>query len=328
MRKYLLTTAIILCSFFAFAQKDIIVSSGDKGLYVNHKVAAKESFYSIGRIYSIHPKEIAEYNSLDMSKGLNIGQTVKIPLSANFSQASDKGTPVYYVVGEKEGLYRVSVKNNNVLMASLRKWNKLSSDNIKPGQKLIVGYIVPSDQQVIAKAPQQVSDPTEEGGEGEITIAHVDQEGITEVKEETRKVVEEPKRETIPEVRNTDPVKTVPVQAIRTSSNDGSGGYFRTSFEQQARALSINKEQTATSGIFKTSSGWEDGKYYILIDKVEPGTIVKVTNPSNNKVVYAKVLEGMSGIRQNAGLDVRISNAAANILDVTETDKFIVKVAY
>jgi hypothetical protein len=53
-----------------------------------------------------------------------------------------------------------------------------------------------------------------------------------------------------------------------------------------------------------------------------------VINPVNNKAVYAKVLGEMSGIRQNAGLDVRISNAAAAALEITELDKFIVKVNY
>ena len=59
-----------------------------------------------------------------------------------------------------------------------------------------------------------------------------------------------------------------------------------------------------------------------------PGTIVRVINPSNNKTVYAKVLGEMSGIRQNEGLNIRISNAAAAALEVTEQDKFIVKVNY
>ena len=61
---------------------------------------------------------------------------------------------------------------------------------------------------------------------------------------------------------------------------------------------------------------------------MEPGTIVKITNPSNNKTIYAKVLYGMEGIRQNQGLDIRISNAAADALGISDTDKFIVKVSF
>ena len=85
---------------------------------------------------------------------------------------------------------------------------------------------------------------------------------------------------------------------------------------------------TVTSGIFKTTSGWQDAKYYLLIDKVATGTIVKITNPGSNKVIYAKVLGEMNGIRQNNGYDIRISNAAAATLGVTDTDKFILKINY
>ena len=36
----------------------------------------------------------------------------------------------------------------------------------------------------------------------------------------------------------------------------------------------------------------------------------------------------MSGIRQNEGLNIRISNAAASALEIQEQDKFIVKIIY
>ena len=64
------------------------------------------------------------------------------------------------------------------------------------------------------------------------------------------------------------------------------------------------------------------------MDEVEPGTIVRIINPTNSRAVYAKILGPMSGIRQNQGYDVRLSNAAASALEVTDTDKFIVRVNY
>src|SRR5215211_8471767 len=140
MKKYFFAAIFLLFSYLGFAQTGLLVQSNDKGLYVPHTVGAKENFYSVGRLYNIPPKEIAAFNSLDMNNGLSIGQTIQIPLSAsNFSQTTQSGTPVYYVVGEKEGLYRVSVKHNNVLLANLRKWNNLNNDAaIYSGQKLIV----------------------------------------------------------------------------------------------------------------------------------------------------------------------------------------------
>ena len=59
-----------------------------------------------------------------------------------------------------------------------------------------------------------------------------------------------------------------------------------------------------------------------------PGTIIKIINPTNNNAIYAKVLGEMSGIRQNEGLNIRMSNAAAAALNISDQDKFIVKVNY
>jgi hypothetical protein len=108
----------------------------------------------------------------------------------------------------------------------------------------------------------------------------------------------------------------------------GGAGYFKNQFDLQSKAHKADKDATVTSGIFKTTSGWQDAKYYALMDKVEPGTIVQVVNPVNNKSIYAKVLGEMSGIRQNQGLELRISNAAATALDINDPDKFIVRVLY
>jgi LysM repeat protein len=305
MKKSILILLIFFSSLSAFSQTDLLVKSNEKGLYIQHTVAPKETFYSIGRLYNISPKEIAPFNGISMDNGLTIGQTIMIPLTAaNFTQSSQKGTPVYYVVGEGEGLYRVSTKNAKVLMADLRKWNHLSSDNITPGQKLIVGYVA-ADASALAAAPSKKEEPVakkEEVVSSTTTIAEVPP--VVQKKQEPEK----------PQVAAVTPRKA--------AVTDSRGGYFRTAFDQQSRTSSAQKEQTATAGIFKTASGWQDAKYYALMDGVEPGTIVRVVNPTNSKAVYAKVLGAMSGISQNKGLDVRISNAAANVLDVSDTEIF------
>jgi LysM repeat protein len=128
MRKHLLFSFVfITLTQFSFAQtSELIVKSGDKGLYLDHKVTAKENFYSVGRLYNAPPKEIAAFNGLDMEKGLSLGQTIRIPLAANFSQTVNKGTPVYYRVGQNESLMKVSNANNKVSLENLRRWNNLA----------------------------------------------------------------------------------------------------------------------------------------------------------------------------------------------------------
>ena len=108
-----------------------MVKSSDNGLYLEHKVKTKESFYSVGRLYNTHPKAIANFNKLDMNKGLFIDQKIRIPLTdTNFTQLGNSGTPVYYKVGDKEGLMTVSNKLNNVKLANLRMWNNLSANEV------------------------------------------------------------------------------------------------------------------------------------------------------------------------------------------------------
>jgi LysM repeat protein len=338
MKKLLMLTFVLLLGAAVFAQQ-LVVQNSPKGPSVPHTVAAKENFYSLGRMYNIPPKDIAAFNGLEMERGLTIGQTVQIPLTAqNFSQERPTSYPVYYLVGEKEGLYRVSVNNNKVLMANLRKWNNLTNDAVTTGQKLIVGYVMSPDASLAnalkAPAPEKtdVAKLTEQKPvakkEEEKPAAKVETPPTAE-----RRIETAAERKAEPPVeRKPDPVVEKKSESVRTAStvavNDGNGGFFKPMFESQAKSQPVQKDEMASAGIFKTASGWQDAKYYALIDNVEPGTIIRVVNPNNNKAVYAKVLDKMTGIRQNQGYDVRISNAAATALDISDTEKFFVRVHY
>lgn len=307
MKKTFFSFLFIVIAFVGFGQNVPVVQSNAKGLYVTHTVQAKENFYSIGRLYNAPPKEIAAFNALDMTAGLSVGQTVQIPLTAaNFSQTKTSNAPVYYVVGEKEGLYRVSTKNGKVLMADLRKWNKLASDNLSAGQKLIVGFLQSGEGgQAAAVANSETAPPAE-------TASQAKKEEVQQAAPQKAPVSTE--------------VKATPATPKQTVA--GGAGYFKNQYDLQSREHKASYDATITSGIFKTTSGWQDAKYYALMDKVEPGTIVQVVNPANNRSIYAKVLGEMSGIRQNQGLELRISNAAATALDIAEPDKFMVRVLY
>jgi LysM repeat protein len=320
MKKNFLLALILFCGTIVFAQSN-------KQSYIEHKVAPKENFYSIARLYNVSPKDIETLNGLDMKKGLVVGQILKIPSNANnSSQSIETRKPIYYVVQPHEGLYRVSVKNHNVSMDDLRKWNKLSNDNITPGQKLIVGYTSSKESKDVAVVKESVvkqeetKQPVEEKKEQVVTK----QETANVSNETTQKKIE-PEKRTEPERKIETPTTT---QISHVAITDANGGYFKSQFDLQIKTQPVKADQTASAGIFKTSSGWQDAKYYALMDNVEPGTIIRVINPTNSKAIYAKVLGEMSGIRQNQGYDVRISNAAASALDVSDTDKFIVRVNY
>jgi len=300
--------------------EELLVKNGDKGSYVDHKVTAKENFYSIGRLFNVHPKHLAAFNSLDMSKGLSLGQSIRIPLTdTNFIQQGQQGLPVYYMAGEKESLAKVSNSNKKVGIENLRQWNHLSNDDVSKGQKLIVGFIVSNEtKNTVLNIPKK--------NEEEVKTKPAEEKKVDTIKTETvskpGKTREEVRQEKI-EDKKADPI----VEVKNEVKPDTKGqGYFKLSFDQQVRQQPLSKEQTVTSGIFKTTSGWTDAKYYLLMSGIEPGTVVRVTNPINSKMIYAKVLGEMNSPKQ--GLNIRISNAAAATLGVEETDKFIVRLNY
>ena len=342
MKKLMTVASLLFICSFVFSQ-DLVLKSGSKGMYLEHKVAAKEGLFPLGRMYNVHPRHIANFNGIDFNKGLAIGQKINIPLTdTNFKQNVNKGVPVYYVT-EKENLANISVKSK-AQINDLRGWNNLTADNISAGTKLIIGFLITNEMQdrVVAITPKTLvveesvsnvkKQETSEKKQpvNEVKKDEVVEESVSNVKkaEEQKKQTEPAVKETPPEVKE-EPKKTEPpVVKPQASMNEDGTGYFKNNFNQQLKTSPLTKEQTLTSSIFKTQSGWQDGKYYLLINGVEPGTIVKITNPSNSKTVYAKVLYSMDKIRENQGVDIRISDSAASSLAVSETDKFILKVNY
>ena len=339
MKKLITVQVALFTLISSFSQSgDLIINSGPKGAYLIHSVAAKEGLFPLGRKYNVHPRHIANFNGIDFNKGLSIGQQIRIPLSdTNFKQTVNKGVPVYYKVSEKESLANISAKTK-AQQGNLRGWNNLSADNVSSGTKLIVGFLITNELQdrVVTITPkslvveESVSNvKKQESSEKKQPVTEVKSGVVVEESVSNVKKQEESKKQLEPEIKKEEPKKTEPVvvKQPETIKDDGSG-YFKNNFYQQVKTSPLTKEQTLTSSIFKTTSGWQDGKYYLLINGVEPGTIVKITNPSNSKTVYAKVLYAMDKIRENQGVDIRISDAAASSLAVSEMDKFILKVNY
>jgi hypothetical protein len=119
-----------------------------------------------------------------------------------------------------------------------------------------------------------------------------------------------------------------PIQPVQPSPSTSSISFFESAFLEQVQKNPTSQDLKVFSSVFKTISGWSDGKHYVLIDNLVPGTIVKLINSMNRQAVYAKVLGEMPRIKQNEGLDIRISDAAAEKLGLTGTERFYLQLIY
>lgn len=331
--------SIFLFVFFigntSIAQKNKLTIEGTTPkLYLIHTVASKENFYSIGRMYNVTAKELASYNNLQFENGLSVGEAIKIPLTeSNFLQSGGSGDgetliPVYHSVQPKEGLYRVSINYNKVPLTNIKKWNHLQSDDVSIGTPLIIGYLkVNKSESLLASKGIKTNN--------EVTL-----DEKPEAKPEAKPIPPAPVvEEKMPPVKKPDVDKEnkhvttvqteepkVTVTTVNTKSNiNFSGGFFKKLYNDQVENKSpVNATGTCSS--FKSTSGWQDGKYYCFNNDAQPGTVIKVIDYATGKSVYAKVLDAIPDIKQNSGVTIIISNAAAE--ELGEADKFTCTLNY
>lgn len=341
----IISILLLVASLPLMGQEKLQVLGGGGSLYLTHTVKPGENWYSVGRIYNISPKEIAPFNHTSMDKPLAIGQTLQIPLTGiNFSQDGTKAAdevfvPLYHKVADKEWMYRISTLHNKVPVANLEKWNHITNDQLRSGMLVIVGYlkVKPGQSALASKGSAKLPATT---GSPEIVAAPEKKEtpavGTTNKTSPPVVVTETPKKEVLPPPAKEEPkkeeVKTVETNAPETKpaepgpvtggpSVNHKGGSFRKQYGDGANSI------TGNAGIFRSTSGWNDGKYYALMNNVPIGTIVKVNFSSTNKTIYAKVLGQLPEMKESAGLTLRISDAAASELGVENT-KFFVQVSY
>jgi LysM repeat protein len=312
----------IVCThlaMFAKAQNLQVQQAGGK-FYLDHTVAPKENWYSIGRMYNLSPGAIAPFNGLATDKGLSIGDKLKVPLQEqNFVQQGQPATdeafiPVYHTVEGKEGLYRIGQNFNKVSVDQLKAWNNLKGDEVSIGSSLIVGFLrVKKDLSPLA------------GASAQLPAAPVAKTVTPEPKPQPP--VEKPVVPVVKPEPKPEPKPISPPAATTTVRSDVTGdeGAFASVYRDQSRG---NNQVTGVAGVFKSTSGWKDGKYYVLMNKVTPGTIVKITSVSNSRTVYAKVLGEIPPGKENEGLLIRISNAASAQLQMPETSRFDVQLTY
>ena len=100
-------------------------------------------------------------------------------------------------------------------------------------------------------------------------------------------------------------------------------GYFAGLFSKQKKLASFETLE-GTASVFKSVSGWEDKKFYILTNQLPIGTIVRITT-ADFKSICAKVISSLPDVSNS--IQYRLSDAAAAILGITNKT-FKISVTY
>ena len=242
-----------------------------------------------------------------------VTKTATTPVVQNTKPAvpSDM-VPVYHKVEKKETLFQIS-QNAKASIDDIKKWNKLTVDGVNEGVNLIVGYQKRNTAVTAKPNSTPVAVVTPETTKPVVKPVVVEKTAVTPVPPTTTKsaVVEKP-------------VVAAPIVTETKPQTNGSaivrnfnGGSFGISYGTQHSGNPPANSESGVAAIFKSTSGWNDGKYYCLHNTAPAGSIIKITSKNTQKFVYAKVLDVIPDLKQNEGLLIRLSNAAADELGVT-----------
>ncbi len=189
-------TLASLCLLFVFCGKTVAMSLDSLGLkkennktFLVYKIGPKQTLFSVLKRYNLSLTEFKQVNP-EINIPVNSGELVFIPLHyldestntlGNVSKPVEKASePVeapkntgIHIVSAKQSLLTVA-NLYKVTMAEIRKWNNLSSDVLKEGQRLFVSApsavnidkssLLPPKGNEESKSPSTPTEPTDANG--------------------------------------------------------------------------------------------------------------------------------------------------------------------
>ncbi len=334
-----------LISITALAQDRLVVMGSGANFYINRVSSGSIPLKSFAIQFDVPVAVLAQYNAVSVNATIQKGDLVKIPLTKNnFVQKARAGKyqPVYYIFKTGDNLSRISQRYNKINIDTLKKWNDLNEDYVPEGKPLTIGFLMNEKVLFTTAAYQAIAYDTIPNP-NELDAAKYGAKTIVgEMKPVPVPVPEPPAEKPVIINPATESTKATPkkkqtkniVEVVSEKQTDGAynykpkptdEGYFAHSYfaQEKNRAYQF---LTGDAGVFKTISGVVDRKFYVLANEILPGTILRITT-SNKKSICAKVLGPLPETKGAEGLLLRMNNAAASALGISE-DRFTVSISY
>jgi LysM repeat protein len=297
MKKLLLLVTLFLMSYaHGIAQDTLWVKQKEGKPYLLHKVKNGETLFLLSKRYAVPPAILADINKVNYQDGLPTGSKFRIPIdNYNFIRIESvvKSKPIYFRVGEEDDLRSIS-RMFNVAQSAIQRWNNLASPDIETDKILQVGWIAYDNTQV----------PFAEN-----TVPVVN----SPVKATTL-----PKTGTVKKISDT--LMNKSVKAADTNSV-AEPSAFEQLYYQQTAGVSVTEESGAA--VFyplKTKAG--PGVYYALHNTAIKGSILKLMNPANGKIIYAKVIGTLPNLKEYHNAIVGLSSNAISAMGARDQRMF------
>jgi LysM repeat protein len=283
LQKWWLIASLFLVPFAGRAQSKLLVLGKCPECYVQYRLKPGETLESISALAGMPLAQLKAYNKISSADLTATPSSIRIPLNASNLITSKTPLPVFHVVEKGDNLYRLNLQYFTPGIPRIKEWNQLKSETLKDGDMVVVGYL--GGNEPLVNTPSAAVLPT---------------------------MVASTPVAAAPASVEAAPVKQV-VAIPQVSAEEG---YYAAQFSAALSAQQL-LEISGTGGLFKSITGWGDKRYYVLMNEVVPGSIVRIT-VDQVKYICARVLGPIPDNKSNKGLLVRLSNAAAAALGVSE----------
>ena len=284
MQKWWLIASLFLVPYASRAQAKLLVLGKCPECYVQYRLKSGETLESISALAGIPLAQLKAYNKISSGDAPTTPSSIRIPLTATNLITDKTPLPVFHVVEKGDNLYRLNLQYFKPGIPRIKEWNQLKSETLKDGDMVVVGYL--SGNELPTNTPTS-------------TVAMPAMVASTPVPAAPAAVEAAPAK-----------------QVVAIPQVSAAEGYYAAQFSAALPAQQL-LEISGTGGLFKSITGWGDKRYYVLMNEVVPGSIVRIT-VDQVKYICARVLGPIPDNKPNKGLLVRLSNAAAAALGVSE----------
>jgi LysM repeat protein len=270
-----------------------------------HKVAPKETLYSISKLYNVSPDDVKGWNNLK-DGGLSVGQELiirkKTAINAAVNNPGVVSDADKHTVEPKETLYSIARKYG-VSVQQLKDWNSIQGNDVKMGDVLIV-----------KNTGTKISEVKPMTSESKPVVVTENKPTVTETKPpivET-KPVSDNKQVALDNKNTTADVKPGIPKETPIIISEGTRG----------------SDEVKEGGLAELIEGTEGNRKYLALHRTaKTGTIMKVRNELNNREVFVRVIGTIPDTGVNDKIVIKISKSAYDRLGAIDP-KFRAEVTY
>jgi LysM repeat protein len=314
-QQFILVTCCLLLPFFSWSQgrTDLWVMPDVAPWNIAHKVAKGETVFMLARRYHVPPAILADANGLTYNDGLKENSTVIVPLGAYNLQSVKPATPgesrtLYYKVEKGDDLYRIS-RHAGVSQKVMIQWNNLEGRDIKPGQILLVGWVL-FDATAINNVPVT---PVANTKPVSTSSAQPAVPPVRKVNDTPKYVMLNPATTPEPPI-DTDTVETAPPAPAPASLE-------ALYLEQTQNGENVVVEK-GSAGFYKVTTNTKGVASIAFHNKAAKGSVIKVKNLNNGRYVFVKVLGPVPLTKQYHNCIIGLSDKVQAVLGVKDTKAF------